>query len=66
MALQQSPELLAPQFGELGRVQDAYLAACAEELARRDNLPLPAWTESDDRKLRRPGLRHRSPRSERY
>ena len=36
-ALAASPELLAPHFGELGRVEDAYLAATAEELARRFN-----------------------------
>jgi hypothetical protein len=52
--LNESPELLAPKFGDLGQVRDAYLAACAEELARRYNLPLPSWTESPDRKLRRP------------
>ena len=46
--------LLAPQFGELGAVQDAYLAATAEELARRFNLLLPAWTVGEDRQLHRP------------
>ena len=38
-ALMDTPVLLAPQFGELGQVQDAYLAATAEELARRFGLP---------------------------
>src|SRR5215208_1774957 len=52
--LNECPELLAPKFGDLGQVRDAYLAACAEELARRYNLPLPSWTERPDRKLRRP------------
>jgi len=35
-------------------VQDAYLAATAEELARRFELPHPAWTVGEDRQLRRP------------
>src|SRR6266581_6142819 len=39
-ALAESPPLLAPSRGELGRVQDAYLAATAEELARQYNLAL--------------------------
>ncbi len=54
MALADSPVLLAPQFGDLGRVQDAYLAATAEELARRFDLAVPAWTGSDLRALHRP------------
>ncbi|MBN8246746.1 MAG: hypothetical protein J0L84_04805, partial [Verrucomicrobia bacterium] len=37
-----------------GRVQDAYLAATAEELARRFSLPQPDWTVGEDRQLRRP------------
>ncbi len=49
-----APVLLAPQFGELGRVQDAYLAATAEELARRFSLPQPNWTVGEDRQLHRP------------
>jgi len=53
-ALNETPALLAPQFGEPGRVQDAYLAAAAEELARSFNLPLPAWTAGEERKLHRP------------
>jgi hypothetical protein len=53
-ALAAAPVLLAPQFGELGRVQDAYLAAAAEELARRFSLPQPDWTVGEDRQLRRP------------
>lgn len=53
-ALRDAPALLAPQFGELGRVQDAYLAATAEELARRHNLSPPDWTAGEHRQLHRP------------
>lgn len=53
-ALADEPPLLAPSHGEQGRIQDAYLAATAEELARRFNLPAPSWAASDDRALRRP------------
>jgi len=53
-ALAAPPPLLAPQFGELGRVQDAYIAATAEELARRFDLPHPGWTIGEDRQLHRP------------
>lgn len=53
-ALAAAPVLLAPQFGELGRVQDAYIAATAEELARRFSLPQPDWTVGEDRLLHRP------------
>ena len=53
-ALADRPALLAPQFGDLGRVQDAYLAATAEELARRFELSWPNWTGGEDRQLRRP------------
>lgn len=53
-ALAARPALLAPQFGELGHVQDAYLAATAEELARRHALPQPEWTVGEDRQLHRP------------
>lgn len=53
-ALADSPPLLASDLGELGRVQDAYLAATAEELAGAHKFPVPAWTIADARKLRRP------------
>jgi hypothetical protein len=53
-ALSPTPPLLAPHFGEIGQVEDAYLAATAEELARAFNLPVPAWTDAEDRKLHRP------------
>ena len=48
------PGLLAPRFGELGQVQDAYLAAVAEDLARRYSLAQPSWTFTEARKLRKP------------
>jgi hypothetical protein len=54
MALNASPAPLEPVLGELGRVQDAYLAATAEELARAYALVLPLWTEEAGRKLHRP------------
>jgi len=53
-ALSEQPRLLAPRFDDLGRVQDAYLAATAEELARQFNLPYPLWADAEERKLRRP------------
>jgi hypothetical protein len=53
-ALSPTPALLSPLLGESGRVQDAYLAATAEELARAYNLPLPLWTAGDERTLHRP------------
>lgn len=49
-----APVLLEPIAGELGRVQDAYLAATAEELSRRFEFPSPAWIQDDSRKLHRP------------
>lgn len=53
-ALTDAPALLAPRFGDLGRVQDAYLAATAEELARRFSLAWPSWTVGESRRLHRP------------
>ena len=53
-ALVDRPLLLAPHIGETGQVQDAYLAATAEELAWRFKLPCPEWTMSGGRHLRRP------------
>ena len=53
-ALAPTPALLAPRYGDVGRVQDAYLAATAEERARRFELPWPGWTLTEDRQLRRP------------
>jgi hypothetical protein len=53
-ALAATPPLLAHHFGDRGRVQDAYLAATAEELARRFALAVPAWTAAEGRALHRP------------
>jgi hypothetical protein len=53
-ALFATPMLLAPRLGELGRVQDAYLAATAEELARAHSLPVPPWTATEERALHHP------------
>ena len=53
-ALADPPSLLAPVFGGLGRVQDAYLAATADELARANHFLFPAWTAADTRRLRQP------------
>ncbi|MDR3456774.1 MAG: hypothetical protein P4N60_04970 [Verrucomicrobiae bacterium] len=53
-ALADAPPLLAPGFSDLGRVQDAYLAATAEELARVSQLPLPTWVDAEARKLHHP------------
>ena len=53
-ALMEAPALLAPLFGKVGRVQDAYLAATAEELARRFQLPSPEWAVHAERALHKP------------
>jgi hypothetical protein len=53
-ALANAPALLAPAFAERGQVQDAYLAATAEELARAQNFPAPGWVGAETRKLNRP------------
>jgi hypothetical protein len=53
-AFAQAPRLLAAHFGELGRVQDAYLAASAEELSRAYRFPAPTWVDDEARKLHRP------------
>ncbi len=53
-ALMEAPPLLEPRLGEIGRVQDAYLAATAEELANANRFPVPAWTAAETRKLHRP------------
>jgi hypothetical protein len=53
-ALAESPGLLAPAFGQQGRVQDAYLAATAEELSRQHGFPIPPWVNGEERKLHRP------------
>jgi hypothetical protein len=53
-ALTETPAFLASGCGDIGQVQDAYLAATAEELARRFSLPVPAWTADPSRALHRP------------
>ena len=53
-ALSAAPTLLAPSGGEIGGVQDAYLAATAEHLACISGWPTPAWALTDERKLQRP------------
>jgi hypothetical protein len=53
-ALAGEPAPLARRFGDLGRVQDAYLAATAEELARQFNLQRPTWIDTETRRLHRP------------
>jgi len=53
-ALSQTPELLAPKFGDQGLVQDAYLAATAEQLAATYHFRTPSWVLDDGRKLHRP------------
>ena len=53
-ALSPAPGLLAPRLGEPGRVQDAYLAATAEQLACSHGFSVPAWVAAEDRKLHRP------------
>lgn len=53
-ALADAPALLAPVLGDPGHVQDAYLAATAEELARIHRLFAPTWVAAEARKLHRP------------
>ncbi|MSU59810.1 MAG: hypothetical protein EXS35_16855 [Pedosphaera sp.] len=53
-ALAAEPRRLGPQSGERGQVQDCYLAATAEELARRFSLSVPDWTTGEGRALHRP------------
>jgi hypothetical protein len=48
------PVLLAPHFDGIGEIQDAYLAAVAEDLARQFNLTRPGWVDAQTRKLHRP------------
>jgi hypothetical protein len=53
-AWRDEPEELAATFGERGQVQDAYLAATAEELANKYELEAPAWARSPRRALHEP------------
>ena len=53
-ALANEPEKLADKLPALGAVEDAYLAATAEWLAWRFDLPPPRWAFAPARSLRRP------------
>ena len=53
-ALAIEPEKLADKLPQLGAVEDAYLAATAEWLAWKFNLPPPRWAFEPARFLRRP------------
>lgn len=53
-SIAQEPSNLAPKYGREGEVQDAYLAATAEELARLYGLDFPAWVMSAGRRLESP------------
>ena len=52
--LAEAPELLSHRIGEMWRLQDAYLAAVAEELARANGFACPPWTASEARQLHQP------------
>ena len=52
--LSEAPILLQTTKGELGRIEDAYLAATAEELARRFFVATPEWVMAEERKLHHP------------
>ena len=53
-ALAPEPVRLADTSPELGRVEDAYLAATAEWLAWKFKVQAPRWAFDDTRSLRRP------------
>jgi hypothetical protein len=53
-ALVTEPKQLAATVPKLGAVEDAYLAATAEWLAWRFELPPPRWVFDEARSLRRP------------
>ena len=53
-ALAIEPELLAGKLPQTGEVADAYLAATAEWLAWKFDLPPPLWAFDPVRSLRRP------------
>jgi hypothetical protein len=53
-ALAAEPELLAQKLPDIGKVADAYLAATAEWLAWKFDLPPPPWAFNPARSLRRP------------
>jgi hypothetical protein len=53
-ALEAEPPRMKEAFQRMGEVQDAYLAATAEELARKSGLDCPSWAYDASRKLRDP------------
>lgn len=53
-ALATEPRRLTTAVPQLGAVEDAYLAATAEWLAWRFDLPPPRWVFDESRSLRRP------------
>jgi len=53
-ALQAEPSRLAEKNPRFGQIEDAYLAATAEWLAWKFNLPPPSWAFNPSRSLRRP------------
>lgn len=53
-ALAPEPKQLASELPQLGALEDAYLAATAEWLAWKFNLPPPSWAFDPGRSLRRP------------
>lgn len=53
-ALKEEPLMLAPTDSKNGAIKDAYLAATAEWLAWRYELPPPAWAFAPSRSLHRP------------
>ena len=54
IALEKEPRRLDAVAADVGRIQDAYLAATAEELARLFHLPSPEWARAEGRQLHRP------------
>ena len=53
-AIEEEPAILSKRAKDLGSVQDAYLAATAEELCRKYSYVLPRWTAAENRHLRWP------------
>lgn len=53
-ALRTEPPRLAEKKTRFGQIEDAYLAATAEWLAWKFNLPPPPWIFDETRALRRP------------
>jgi hypothetical protein len=53
-ALQAEPMLLAGKISQFGKIEDAYLAATAEWLAWKFDLPPPRWVFHESRALHQP------------